>query len=128
MEFINNDFSNGKLYVFVPFELKEEAKNLKCMAGFDFDRKIWYVNNTITPAKLKQLIELEKVVIYKNSFTAKIIVYKYYISNLEDKNEPDFKNDRNIMKLSKMLTNEEVLELLKAAQPEPKVSSVKDFF
>ena len=94
------------------------------MAGYDSNRKLWYVNNTITPAKLKQLIELEKVVISRNYLTVKVMVKKYVLNNPEEKD----KFDPNFKKLFSYYENARVLELLKDAQPEPRVSTVNDFF
>ena len=34
----------SKIYLIVPFENKDDAKNLG--AKFDWDKKLWYANNT----------------------------------------------------------------------------------
>lgn len=86
--------SYPKLYIYVPFELKDEVK--KIGGKFDGDHKSWYLSKYNTLRELKDLLKLEfqmenhikKIKVYK-SFSFDPISQKISNYSLYEDNEID---------------------------------------
>ena len=99
MEFIDNDFSNNKLYVEVPFEFKDKIKN-KYPIQWDDTFKTWYVYKTIGKDKLKDLL-------VNPAYNFRVRVRKHILTNPEQKD----KDDANFSKIFFYYSIEQAVKL-----------------
>ena len=101
MEFKDNDMQDGRLYLYVPYELKDDAKKFGCRWCSEY--KSWYITKYVRKTEVDKLL---------TKYNNMIRVRKYVLQNPDDSD----KKDENFKKLFVFISKDDAMKLFEEEQ------------